>query len=271
MTPIGHGAYGTICSAVEVDTGEAVAIKKVRPTDDVLQLRCCLRELAILRHLGEHEHPNLLGLREVLRPPGGPLSDWRDLYLVTDLYQTDLHSVLRSDQPLAEGHVQFFVWQLLRGVHALHSAGVVNRDLKPSNLLINGDCELRIADFGISRGCPPADGASEDLSLLGTSYVVTRWYRCPELLCGNRRYSCVVDLWSCGCILAEILGRAPLFSSEDHMKMLRAIVSLLGPPSEGELAGIEDARAVGFLRRLEGGGADVNETLGDLFPDASEG
>jgi len=264
LCPIGHGAYGVICSAVDTDTGDPVAIKKISPTDDPLQLRCCIRELSVLRHLGLHEHPNLLGLREVIHPPGGRLCDWKDLYLVTDLYEGDLHSVLRSDQPLTEEHAQFFVWQMLCGLHALHAAGVVHRDLKPSNLLINSDCELRIADFGISRSCPVAEGP-EERSFVGTSYVVTRWYRCPELLCGNRRYSSQIDLWSAGCVLGEILRRAPLFSGEDHMKMLRQILGFVGPLAERDFEAIQDPRAVAFLKKVAAEGRPaVSAPEGDL-------
>ena len=117
---IGEGGYGMICSAVDGRSGDApVAIKRVAPTEDRLQLRCCLRELAILQHFGAHSHPNLLGLREVLRPPSGHLAEWRDLYLVTERLDMDLQHVLKSDQPLDETHMRFFIWQLLRGVHAV--------------------------------------------------------------------------------------------------------------------------------------------------------
>ena len=169
--------------------------------------------------------------------------------------------------------------QLLRGLHALHSAGVIHRDIKPSNLLINANCDLVIADFGISRpsGPPaaaaPADtaagAADDDDGPLLTSYAVTRWYRPPELLCGNKRYGTAVDMWSAGCVLAELLGRAPAFAGPDHMAMLRSIVAQLGPPSDDALAGIQDARAVRFLQRIS---ADAEPTeWADTLPDASAG
>ena len=281
VEPIGEGAYGVVCEAKDGgDGGAPVAIKLVRPTEDVLQLRCTLRELAILQHFGLHPHPNVLGLRGVVRPPGGPLGDWRDLYLVTELMDADLHQIIKTSQALSEDHCRYFAWQLLRGVAALHAAGVLHRDLKPSNLLVNGNCELRIADFGISRGFAPAaaadaaaaaDGAAaaadahdEDAELF-TSYVVTRWYRPPELLCGNKRYGPSVDLWSCGVIIAEILGRAPPFCGHNHMAVLREIVQLVGSPSAAALAAIEAAPARGWL----GGLAPCDATpLAERFPDA---
>lgn len=252
--------------------GKEVAVKKVRPTADVLQLRCCLRELAILQHFGQHEHPNLLGLRTVMRPPAGELAGWQDLYLVTDLLDSDLHQVIKSDQQLTDDHCKWFMWQLLRGLHALHAAGVVHRDLKPSNLLVNENCDLKVADYGISRGVAAAapGGAAEaadDDVLKMTSYVVTRWYRCPELLCGNKRYDCSVDVWSVGCVLADLLGRAPLFGGANHMAMLREIVELLGTPDDAALDAIQDPRAVAFLRRMD---EEEGTAWGEVFPDASE-
>lgn len=95
---IGEGAYGVICLATDSESREQVAIKRVRPTEDQVQLRCCLRELAILRHFGRHAHDNLLGLRALLPPPGGHLAEWRHLYIVTPLMDTDLHQLIKSDQ-----------------------------------------------------------------------------------------------------------------------------------------------------------------------------
>jgi len=279
---IGEGAYGVICSATDAQGGRAeVAIKRVRPTEDAMLLRCCLRELTILRHFRAHAHPNLLALQRVVPPPEGHLSSWRHLYLVTELMDTDLHQLIKSEQELSDEHCKFFVWQLLRGLHALHSAGIVHRDIKPSNLLVNANCDLKIGDFGISRSfrspltptavaleaarsrgpeaadAPPAEPepteAYADMSSDGqllTSYAVTRWYRPPELLCGNRRYGPSIDLWSTGCVLGELLGRKPVFAEKDHMCMLRAITKQLGSPSEADLSSIEDARAARFLRQL---------------------
>ena len=291
---IGEGAYGLVCMATDsADGGKGVAIKKVRPTSDVLQLRCCLRELAILQHFGVHEHPNLLGLRSVMRPPEGHLTGWRDLYLVTDLLDSDLHQVIKSDQELSDQHCRWFAWQLLRGLHALHAAGVIHRDLKPSNLLVDSNCDLRIADYGISRGLPMllptpprqgdwggegneggGDGGEggggeaeddEDDDVF-TSYVVTRWYRCPELLCGNKRYGGAIDVWSAGCVIGDLLGRAPLFGGDSHMEMLCEIVSLLGTPNDAALSAIFDQRAVAFLRHIP---LCKPQPWADVYPDAS--
>ena len=129
-------------------------------------------------------------------PPDEP--NFNDIYIVTNLFETDLDRVIRSNQPLTEHHIQFFMYQILRGLKYIHSANVIHRDLKPSNILVNTNCDLAICDFGMSRG----------ISLMNccmTEYVVTRWYRSPEILCSCPQYGKQVDIWSAGCILAELL------------------------------------------------------------------
>merc|ERR1711920_1096409 len=114
--------------------------------------------------------------------------------------ETTLAKVIKSKQKLTERHYQFFVYQMLRGLKYIHSAGVIHRDLKPENILINGaDCNLKITDFGLARGVHMEDA----LNL--TEYVVTRWYRAPEVMCSAKQYDEKVDVWSVGCIFAELL------------------------------------------------------------------
>ena len=165
---LGQGGFGLVCSATDRRDGTRVAIKRIRPTSDTLLIKCCLRELAILHHYGMHPHDNVMGLKEVLRPPGGRhLAEWRDLYVVCELMETDLQKLIKADRPLSAGHIQIFTWQLLRGVHGLHASGVLHRDIKPSNLLVSSSGELKITDFGISRSChpyraPSREGAAAD-------------------------------------------------------------------------------------------------------------
>jgi len=161
---------------------------------------------------------------------------------------TDLHRVIQSaargQQQLSDQHVRCFVYQTLRGLYACHSAQVLHRDIKPSNLLVNRDCTLRIGDFGLARGV----SATPDSNSL-TEYVVTRWYRAPELLCGNESYGPPVDLWSVGCILAEMLGKAPLFPGRDVLSQLRLIVEVIGaPPVEALRSCIHSDKAVDFIQ-----------------------
>jgi len=114
--------------------------------------------------------------------------------------------------------VQYFLYQLLRGLKYVHSANVLHRDLKPSNLLVNANCDLKIADFGLARITSETDFMTE--------YVVTRWYRAPELLLNCSEYTSAIDVWSVGCIFGEIMTREPLFPGKDYVHQLRLITEV---------------------------------------------
>lgn len=132
--------------------------------------------------------------------------------------------------------------QVLRGLKYLHSANVLHRDLKPGNLLVNATtCQLKICDFGLARTS----------SQLMTEYVVTRWYRAPELLLSCDNYGTSIDVWSVGCILAEILGRKPIFPGTDTLTQLKLIVSVLGTQPEVDLDFIDNAKARMFVRSIQ--------------------
>jgi serine/threonine protein kinase len=149
--------------------------------------------------------------------------------------ECDLDRIISSTQALTDQHAQYFVYQILRGLKYIHSANVLHRDLKPSNLLVNSNCDLSICDFGLARGVV----ADETL----TEYVVTRWYRAPELLTESQYYGPPVDLWSVGCILAEVLLRRPLFQGKDYMHQLEEIIGVLGTPNDESLAFITNSMA----------------------------
>ena len=212
---VGRGSFGTLVSARDLQTGKTVAIKRVDQGGtmgwDRQEAKKLLREMRLLQHF---THENMMSLRDVLTPTNAVRSadgTWRTFYIVQDLMDTDLHFIIssasRGQQQLTEDHVRCFLYQILRGVKACHSAQVLHRDLKPANILIKKDCSLRIGDFGLARGVADDDVEASNL----TEYVVTRWYRAPELLCGTVTYGPAVDLWSVGCILAEMLNkvRAP--------------------------------------------------------------
>ena len=114
--------------------------------------------------------------------------------------------------------LQYFLYQILRGLKYIHSANVLHRDLKPSNLLLNANCDLKIADFGLARTTSETD--------LMTEYVVTRWYRAPELLLNSSEYTSAIDVWSVGCIFAEIMTREPLFPGKDYVHQLKLITEV---------------------------------------------
>ena len=261
---IGQGSYGVVCSALNRATREKVAIKKITPMcGDAWDATHTLREVRIMRHLGEH--PNIVGLRDL------SVDQRKDeLYICMELLSYDLHHLIQSKAELTDEHVKIFMLQLLRGTEALHEHRIFHRDLKPANLLVNEACELRITDFGLSRQAPPSVGvhagddereceAYVDPQERGgasagamTEYVVTRWYRPPELMLNPGIYDGAVDVWSIGCIMAEMLGRRPLFPGKDYMDQLRLIFGALGsPPADTTAWGYTVAgEAARFLRSL---------------------
>ena len=194
---IGAGGFGTVCRGYDNDSRESVAIKRIgKAFQDIESCKRALREIRLMRHFN---HENILSLRDIMSPAGD--SPWSDLYLVFDFMATDLHYIIHSEQTLSGAHIQWFTYQLMRGLKAIHSAGAIHRDLKPSNLLVNKNCDIKICDFGLARAAVSGDDAQL------TEYVVTRWYRAPELIAQTAHYGAAVDLWASGCILAECLGR----------------------------------------------------------------
>jgi len=164
---------------------------------------------------------------------------------VTDLMETDLHRVIYSKQVLNEEHHQYFSYQILRGLLYLHSANVVHRDLKPQNILVNKNCDLKICDFGLARGF----GNEEDDPTL-TDYVVTRWYRAPEVVLLASEYTKSIDVWSVGCILCELIGRKPIFTGKDHLDQIKKIINVLGTPAEADLQWLpEKGPARNFIKK----------------------
>ena len=135
--------------------------------------------------------------------------------------ETDMHRVIRT-QDLSDDHCQYFIYQTLRALKAMHSANVLHRDLKPSNLLLNANCDLKVCDFGLARSA----ASSEDNSGFMTEYVATRWYRAPEIMLTFKEYTKAIDVWSVGCILAEMLNGKPLFPGKDCKSSIRRCFKL---------------------------------------------
>ncbi|CAL9123412.1 unnamed protein product, partial [Musa textilis] len=238
IMPIGRGAYGIVCSVMNSETGDMVAIKKIANAfDNHMDAKRTLREIKLLRHL---DHENVIGIRDVVPPPIPQA--FNDVYIATELMDTDLHHIIRSNQELSEEHCQYFLYQILRGLKYIHSAKVIHRDLKPSNLLLNANCDLKICDFGLAR--PTSENE------IMTEYVVTRWYRAPELLLNSTDYTAAIDMWSVGCIFMELMNRKPLFPGRDHMHQMRLITELIGTPTEAELEFIQNEDARRYMRHL---------------------
>ncbi|KFD56219.1 hypothetical protein M513_02997, partial [Trichuris suis] len=203
--------------------------RKYTAAVDVWSIGCIFAELLGRRILFQAQGPveQVLSCLDILHPPNARL--FVEIYVLTELMQSDLHKIIVSPQPLTSDHVKVFIYQILRGVKYLHSANILHRDIKPGNLLVNSNCLLKICDFGLARIWDP----SEQGHL--THEVVTQYYRAPELLMGARKYTAAVDVWSIGCIFAELLGRRILFQAQGPVEQLNLIIDLLGTPTVTEM------------------------------------
>ncbi|XP_075422634.1 mitogen-activated protein kinase 7 isoform X3 [Ascaphus truei] len=241
---IGTGAYGVVSSALRKDTGQKVAIKKIPNAFDVVtNAKRTLRELKILKHF---KHDNIIAIKDILKPSVS-YAEFQSVYVVLDLMESDLHQIIHSSQPLTLEHARYFLYQLLRGLKYIHSANVLHRDLKPSNLLINENCELKIGDFGMARGlCTKPD----EYKYFMTEYVATRWYRAPELMLSLHEYTQAIDMWSVGCIFAEMLGRRQLFPGKNYIHQLQLIMTVLGTPSSQVIRAIGAERVRAYIQSL---------------------
>ncbi|KAJ8364330.1 hypothetical protein SKAU_G00131610 [Synaphobranchus kaupii] len=241
---IGTGAYGVVSSARRRDNGQRVAIKKIPNAFEVVtNAKRTLRELKILKHF---KHDNIIAIKDILQP-ALPHSAFKSVYVVLDLMESDLHQIIHSRQPLTPEHTRYFLYQLLRGLKYIHSANVIHRDLKPSNLLVNENCELKIGDFGMARGL--SSHPEESRSFM-TEYVATRWYRAPELMLFLHHYSLAIDMWSVGCIFAEMLGRKQLFPGKHYVHQLQLILHVLGTPPEDVIEAIGADRVRSYVQSL---------------------
>jgi len=237
-----HGAYGIVVSAEDHELEDKVALKKIEGVFEHITIaKRTLRELRILRHL---QHENLMQVKNIFMV--GSRENFKELYVVSELMETDLASTLRSSQMLTDDHCQFFLYQILRGMKYVHSAQVIHRDLKPRNLLVNSNCDLKICDFGLAR----VRFSDKEWVCPMTEYVCTRWYRAPEVLCSWTDYSCAIDSWSIGCILAEMQTRKPLFPGRSTQNQLDMIIDLLGSPDSKELMKIPNEKCRKFIKSL---------------------
>ena len=260
LESIGTGAYGVVCAAKDNRSGQRVAIKKIPKIFDIQAVaKRTYRELKILRHL---RHENIISILDVMQPTEE--ENFEDVYVVLDLMESDLHHIIHSVQPLSNEHIKYFLYQILCGLKYIHSANVLHRDLKPSNLLINQDCELKIGDFGMARGL---SSTPEDHSTFMTEYVATRWYRAPELMLSFSEYTFAIDMWSVGCIFAEMLARRHLFPGKNYLNQLQLILSVVGTPSKEYIENIGTDRVKTYLQNLPER-KPVDLTV--LFPEATE-
>jgi len=247
---IGSGSYGIVVEALDTKSGEKVAVKRVSPEifRDSLLARRILREIKLLAHF---DHENIIGLRDILMP----LSEEFDMiYIIMDIMETDLKAILKSGQDISESHVQYFIYQVLRGLDCIHKASVIHRDLTPSNILLNTNCDLKICDFGLAR-----EEGKQSVEL--TDYVVMRWYRAPELVMEHKHYDTPVDVWACGCIMGEMFHRAkPIFPGKDRIHQLDVILEVVGTPPDEDIGKVGSMAAQKYIRRKpKQKGVDFNQ------------
>ncbi|XP_043943271.1 mitogen-activated protein kinase 12-like [Protopterus annectens] len=160
-------------------------------------------------------------------------------YLVMPFMGTDLGKIMKHEK-LTEDRIQFLVYQILKGLKYIHSAGIIHRDLKPGNLAVNEDCELKILDFGLARHA--------DTEMTG--YVVTRWYRAPEVILNWMHYTQTVDIWSVGCIMAEMITGRTLFKGNDHLDQLTEIMKVTGTPTQDFVQKLQSQEAKNYIKSL---------------------
>ncbi|XAR52793.1 Mitogen-activated protein kinase [Bertholletia excelsa] len=240
---IGKGSYGVVCSAIDTHTGDKVAIKKITNIfEHISDAARILREIKLLRLL---RHPDIVEIKHIILPPSR--RDFKDIYVVFELMESDLHQVIKANDDLTREHYQFFLYQLLRALKYIHTANVYHRDLKPKNILANANCKLKICDFGLAR----VAFNDTPTTVFWTDYVATRWYRAPEL-CGSffSKYTPAIDIWSIGCIFAEVLTGKPLFPGKNVVHQLDLMTDLLGTPSMDTISRVRNEKARRYLTSM---------------------
>ncbi|ORZ14732.1 protein serine/threonine kinase [Absidia repens] len=214
---LGEGAYGIVYKAQNRETSEVVALKRIRLDNEEEGVPCtAIREISLLKELKDQ---NIVRLYDVLHKE-------RKLILVFEYLDSDLKKFLDSNGgDIDELTIKQMMYQLLKGIAFCHEHRVLHRDLKPQNLLINKKGELKLGDFGLARAFGiPVRSYSRD--------VVTLWYRAPDVLMGSKQYSTSIDLWSAGCIFAEMASGSPLFPGSSVSDQLQCIFKILGTPTE---------------------------------------
>jgi mitogen-activated protein kinase 15 len=250
-------AYGIVWKAIDKKNNQTVALKKIFDAfQNATDAQRTFREIMFLQELNNHD--NIIKLLNVLKAEND-----RDIYLTFEYMETDLHAVIRGGI-LQEIHKQYIMYQIFRSLKYMHSAQLLHRDIKPSNVLLNSDCHVKMADFGLARSI--AQLHSEEGNPVLTDYVATRWYRAPEILLSSCRYTTGVDMWACGCILGELIHGKPIFPGSSTMNQLDRILEVTGRPSAEDIQSIESPFAATMVASMK---APETPRLEAKFPSAS--
>ncbi|XP_061853425.1 cyclin-dependent kinase 13 isoform X4 [Colius striatus] len=223
---IGEGTYGQVYKARDKDTGEMVALKKVRLDNEKEGFPItAIREIKILRQLN---HQSIINMKEIVTDKEDALDFKKDkgaFYLVFEYMDHDLMGLLESGLVhFNENHIKSFMRQLMEGLAYCHKKNFLHRDIKCSNILLNNRGQIKLADFGLARLY------NSEESRPYTNKVITLWYRPPELLLGEERYTPAIDVWSCGCILGELFTKKPIFQANQELAQLELISRICGSP-----------------------------------------
>ncbi|XP_071864563.1 DDB1- and CUL4-associated factor 8-like isoform X2 [Bombus fervidus] len=260
---LGKGAYGIVWKAIDKKNKETVAVKKIfdafRNQTDAQRT---FREIMFLLSFANHDNIiRLIGLHKA--------NNDRDIYLVFEYMETDLHNVIKKGKILKDLHKVFIMYQLFKAIKYIHSGNVIHRDLKPSNVLLNAHCHCKIADFGLARSVTQigeGDGETASDPTL-TDYVATRWYRAPEILVASKRYTKGIDMWSLGCILGEMLLGKPLFPGSSTINQVERIMATLPPPTREDLVSVSAGYGTNLLEKTPNA---PRRSLKDLLPEVPE-
>ncbi|KAJ6710976.1 CYCLIN-DEPENDENT KINASE F-4 [Salix koriyanagi] len=247
LEEIGDGTCGCVFKAINIETYEIVAVKKMKRKFYFWEDCMNLREVKALRKLN---HPNIVKLKEVVR-------ENNELFFIFEHMECNLYQIMREQQrPFSEEEIRNFMSQVLQGLTHMHTNGYFHRDLKPENVLVTKDV-LKIADFGLAREVSSAPPYTE--------YVSTRWYRAPEVLLQSSTYTPAIDMWAVGAILAELFTLSPIFPGESEIDQLYKICCVLGTP---EPTVFPKASNVSLLMNLSC--AEIlPANLSDIIPNAS--
>lgn len=238
LEKIGEGTYASVFRAQD-ENGQFVALKEIRLNPEEGAPSTALREISFMRELS---HPNIVKLIEVIHTP-------QSLCLVFELLREDLKHLLDTrrsmKKPFSMPQIQSVMYQIISGLAFCHDRKILHRDLKPQNLLLSSDGHVKLADFGLARGFGiPVNAFSSE--------VVTLWYRPPDILLGSTNYTTPIDMWSIGCIMAELILLFPLFPGKNNQDQVRRIFKVLGTPS------------IELLNYLTNGSGGIPDWIGSL-------